>query len=169
MQKAHPKLSKNAKEPPAIDGPGGFAARLKQCRLSLGLTQLALAQRCGVAQQLLSRLELGKEDATPKIVKIARGLGVTAEWLETGKGQRQIVEIDLETLPLARLMEAMAARLAKADPTLRRTAANLVTRYVEHPEETQEIAQVMKRLLDPEDYAMWETIERALPRGHPAP
>ncbi len=61
--------------------------RLKQRRLELGLTQDGLAALCPTVRQGdISAWETERSTLTaPKIVEIARGLGVTSDWLLMGK------------------------------------------------------------------------------------
>ncbi|BBL71098.1 LexA family protein [Methylogaea oryzae] len=60
--------------------------RLKTAREAKKLTQLSLAQRSGVSQQLISRLEGGHIESTTEIFPLADTLGVDARWLATGQG-----------------------------------------------------------------------------------
>lgn len=62
--------------------------RLKQVRKERGLTQVELAARTGVKQSTLSDLELGKSAGTTSLAVVANVLGVSALWLETGRGER---------------------------------------------------------------------------------
>jgi len=57
-------------------------------RIALGLSQIDLARELGVSHQHVSRIELG--DATPSLemlLKLSRKLGVSADYLLTGKQQ----------------------------------------------------------------------------------
>lgn len=74
--------------------------RLKLARKRAGLTQVQLAEKSGVSQQMISKLEREISNATSDIVKLSRGCGVDADWLEdgdvntppwllTGQGQRE--------------------------------------------------------------------------------
>ncbi|WP_299312606.1 LexA family transcriptional regulator [uncultured Halomonas sp.] len=60
--------------------------RLKTARAARGLKQKELADRSGVDQTTISRLENGKHAGSGHITQIARALGVDAHWLATGKG-----------------------------------------------------------------------------------
>lgn len=57
--------------------------RLKQQRQLRGLTQTALALRAHVSQGLVARIETGKvkDPASSITLRLARALGVTADWL----------------------------------------------------------------------------------------
>lgn len=59
--------------------------RLKLVREGKKLTQLSLAQRSGVSQQLISRLESGHVESTTEIFPLADALAVDARWLATGQ------------------------------------------------------------------------------------
>ena len=62
------------------------ALRLKKAREDAGLTQSELAQRIGITQQQISYAESGEKLlGTAKIVKLADALGVTTDYLLTGK------------------------------------------------------------------------------------
>lgn len=56
--------------------------RIKAARDARGWSQLQLAKRAGVSQQLITRLETGKVNATKRIVQLAKVFGMTAEELE---------------------------------------------------------------------------------------
>lgn len=61
-----------------------LANRLKSRREELGLSQTALARIAGVSQQLISKIETGKSDATTEGPKLARALRVSIDWLLEG-------------------------------------------------------------------------------------
>lgn len=63
-----------------------IADRLKQAREKLGLTQLQLAEKAGVAQGTIANVENGIRKKPREITSIARALAVDAAWLEAGKG-----------------------------------------------------------------------------------
>ncbi len=59
---------------------------LQRARNSRGLTQKQLAERCGLHQSVVSRIESGKRDATLReAVQLAEALHVPLEWFVTGK------------------------------------------------------------------------------------
>lgn len=60
--------------------------RLKFARIERGLTQVQLALASGVKQSDISKLERGDSTATTGLVKLAKALGCSAEWLDTGDG-----------------------------------------------------------------------------------
>lgn len=66
--------------------PGWQAARLREARLARGLSQEALAERCGGRpkgwkQSHLSAYETGRQPGVSRIVALARALDVTTDWL----------------------------------------------------------------------------------------
>lgn len=74
--------------------------RLKHARLERGLTQVQLAQASGVKQSDISKLERGDSSTTTGLVKLAKALGCSADWLDTGTGAiwgfdpLQVIDLD---------------------------------------------------------------------------
>lgn len=65
-----------------------LAERIKQARAYAQLNQRELADRVpGLSQQNLSKMEQGRSQHTRLIIPIARACGVSAEWLESGRGR----------------------------------------------------------------------------------
>jgi transcriptional regulator with XRE-family HTH domain len=131
-----------------------WGARLRARRVGAGWSQMDLARRSGVSQQTISAAETGLIVSSRVVVPLAQALRVTVEWLSTGLGdpdQLRPPPADLEQLPLAELMQAMAERLAAADPVLRETVGGLVTRYVCNQTEHTEVAMLLRRLLPDDD------------------
>jgi transcriptional regulator with XRE-family HTH domain len=131
-----------------------WGARLKSRRRADGWSQGELAARSGVSQQTISAVECGEIASSREVVKLAGALRVTVEWLTTGLGDPEQLRpppVDLERLPLAELMQAMAERLSQADPVLRETVSGLIVRYVCNPTEHAQIAELIQRLLPPTD------------------
>lgn len=56
--------------------------RIKLVREEKGITQQELAEMSGVCQQMISKLETGRANATSDIVKLAYCLEVSPNWLE---------------------------------------------------------------------------------------
>lgn len=61
-----------------------LAARVRFARKQAGLTQVQLAERVGVSQPMIGKIENGSE--TSKIVEIATQLEVRPQWLASGTG-----------------------------------------------------------------------------------
>lgn len=58
--------------------PGFFAGRLKVLREQSGLSQAALAERCGIGVSTLRQFEYGRREPTYEtLVKLAAGLGLS--------------------------------------------------------------------------------------------
>ncbi len=62
--------------------------RIRSARKSAGLTQPELAEKCGVSQQLISKLERGLIDGSFIEPHIALHTGVSAYWLSAGEGDK---------------------------------------------------------------------------------
>ena len=63
--------------------------RIRQSRLSRGWNQNELAQRMSVAQPTISAWETGTKAPRLKILlRLSEVLGVSMEWLSTGRGSR---------------------------------------------------------------------------------
>ncbi|WP_454691160.1 helix-turn-helix domain-containing protein [Achromobacter aloeverae] len=61
----------------------GFGKRVKERRQELGLTQVELAERVGISQVAIRKIETG--GATRKGRLLAAALGVSLKWLEIGE------------------------------------------------------------------------------------
>lgn len=64
-----------------------LAERLRTALERSGLGQSDLARRAGTTQPTINKLLTGKSLTSKKLVPIANVLGVSAEWLVTGKGE----------------------------------------------------------------------------------
>lgn len=67
--------------------------RLRQIRKRIGMTQAELASRSMVSQQTISKLESGRARSTTELVKIARALNVTADYLYGAESEEFVGEI----------------------------------------------------------------------------
>lgn len=64
----------------------GMGQRIFSLRKKKGLTQEGLANLAGVSYQTISTAELGKKALRPEnIVKLSQALGVSTDYLLTGK------------------------------------------------------------------------------------
>lgn len=63
-----------------------YSSRIKEARKYAKLTQSELASRAGVTQTSISDLERGKSSSSSFTATLAKVCGVSALWLETGKG-----------------------------------------------------------------------------------
>lgn len=64
--------------------------RLIAARLESGLTQGQVAERAGMSQAAYQKLESGNSSRSRFLSSIARTLGVTSDWLETGEEQDKL-------------------------------------------------------------------------------
>lgn len=71
----------------------GFGARLRSAREAAGLSQQQLADKCGVGQGSISKIERGDQDKSVHTPELADALGVTARWLATGRGPRLLTDL----------------------------------------------------------------------------
>jgi transcriptional regulator with XRE-family HTH domain len=72
--------------------------RLKTAREFAGLTQKDLEQKSGVLQQMISKIENGKQETSAYVVQLAVACGVRPEWLALGQGEMVTAEIDKSTM-----------------------------------------------------------------------
>lgn len=71
--------------PPLSTATATFGRRVRERRHALGLSQEALAERCGVHWTFLGQVERGQRNLSlHNILKICRGLGVDPGELVTG-------------------------------------------------------------------------------------
>lgn len=61
--------------------------RVKMRRLELELSQTELAARAGLTQPTISALEKNRSHTSGSLASIAKALGISALWLETGLGE----------------------------------------------------------------------------------
>ncbi|OQS36816.1 hypothetical protein B0T40_10545 [Chromobacterium haemolyticum] len=66
----------------------GRGERIRAERVRRKWRQEDLARKAGVSRGLIGDLENGRNRDTTRILDIARALGVTPQWLETGKGNQ---------------------------------------------------------------------------------
>ena len=62
-----------------------LAERLKQARVTAGLTQTRLGEKIKVSQNTIQKIEKGGD--TKYVVKLAEALGVNVKWLQSGEGE----------------------------------------------------------------------------------
>lgn len=65
-------------------------SRVKKCRLALKISQSELARRARLTQPTISSLESDNSNTSGSLASIAQALGVSALWLETGLGPKEI-------------------------------------------------------------------------------
>ena len=69
-----------------------LGTRLKEKRLQLGFSQAILAEKSGVKQGTISRIERGNQKKSEYADQLALALGCSIEWLVTGKDEQTINE-----------------------------------------------------------------------------
>jgi transcriptional regulator with XRE-family HTH domain len=85
--------------------------RLKKAREHAGLTQKELEEKSGVLQQMISKIEKGRQDTSAYIVQLAVACGVRPEWLGMGQGEMAAAENDKSemTYDIKQVISQMAA------------------------------------------------------------
>lgn len=81
-----------------LDNVDTFATRLKWARKQNGLTQISLARKANMSQSAIASYEAGVRSLngeTGKIVKLARVLGINADWLSCGVGSPHATEQEI--------------------------------------------------------------------------
>lgn len=73
--------------------------RLILARKDKGLSQAQLAELVGMTQPGIQRLEKGKVKSTTYIDIIAKALNVRTEWLQTGAGERELIQKPISSRP----------------------------------------------------------------------
>src|SRR5207247_6031356 len=96
-----------------MSGPEPIAVRLRRLRLDRAMSQRELAGP-GVSYAYISRIEAGQRRPSVKAIRtLARKLGVSAQYLETGSmttnEEEREMRLDVAELPL-RLGREMAGR-----------------------------------------------------------
>lgn len=71
-----------------------IGSRIRAEREAQDISRNELAKYAGIAPTTLSNLELGLSKSSSALYKIARRLGVQADWLETGRGPKEASAID---------------------------------------------------------------------------
>ncbi|MGK5024609.1 XRE family transcriptional regulator [Janthinobacterium sp. RB2R34] len=80
-----------------------IGSRIREARKNAGLTQKQLCSKVGMSQGALSELETGASIGTTNIATLAHALGVSALWLETGRGDSNLANSPAElrgTMPV---------------------------------------------------------------------
>jgi transcriptional regulator with XRE-family HTH domain len=81
-----------------IFGRMSLRERLIKAREHAGLTQKELELKSGVAQQMISKIENGRQLTSAYVVQLAVACGVRPEWLAMGQGGMAAAEIDKSTM-----------------------------------------------------------------------
>lgn len=75
-----------------------IGSRIRAEREAQDISRNELAKYAGIAPTTLSNLELGLSKSSSALHKIARRLGVQADWLETGRGSKGAAASDFATV-----------------------------------------------------------------------
>lgn len=70
-----------------------IAARLRQTRLALGLSQAALCRKCGIAANTYNQWEKGQRPQLDEAIKLVDGLDLTLDWIYLGDPGRLPYEV----------------------------------------------------------------------------
>ena len=98
--------------------------RIKALRKSLGLTQVAFAQRIGVKQNTVATYETGRTTPGDTVIAlIVREFGVYEPWLRSGEGQMFAVK-DRET----EISEFVGEILSGDTPEFRKRLVSVLAR-----------------------------------------
>ena len=82
--------------------------RIKQVRLTLGLTQIKFAERIAISTGYLAGMELGNKKVNERIIRlISMEFGVNEHWLRTGEGSMYNEEADINIAKLTSLFKSL--------------------------------------------------------------
>lgn len=130
-----------------------LAYRLKLARDARGYTQGELAERAGVQQPYISKIERGAARKSTVILQLARALNVNPEWLDTGDGEMtgstviRLGPVSKEE-SLKTAMKSLGLALANADKLTRLQAGLVLQALVENPDDATELANKLQRTLN---------------------
>lgn len=99
-----------------------YGERLKKAREHAGLSQPQLAEKSGVNQRTISKLELGNQNASTKTTQLATACGVRVQWLAAEKGPMLDAGTQQETGGAMKdeVTEAIADISVRLQPEIRR-------------------------------------------------
>lgn len=132
-----------------------FGQRLRRTRKSLGLSQDALAQACGLSQTTISDIERDRNETSRDATAIARALNVSPDWLADGIGSPDArpANIEPEARPptVAEMLEALREKIVTLPEADRAFIAAQVSSYMMSPSAdtgrafAEAIAKILKR------------------------
>jgi transcriptional regulator with XRE-family HTH domain len=73
-----------------------FSDRLRYARRLRGITQKALARAGGLSQSAIASYESGQRQSSRAVFKLASALKVNPNWLDTGRGAMDVVDLYLQ-------------------------------------------------------------------------
>lgn len=105
--------------------------RVRAEREARGITREELAAYAGMAKTTLADLELGTSKSSTKLHKLAERLAVNPDWLETGRGVKEVgaasQPVGLDVAKLTSLLETVEAAVTQARKIVpARTKARIV-------------------------------------------
>jgi len=131
-----------------------IAERLRQAREDADLTQPALAMRAGVSQGTIGNIEAGIRKRPRDLVSIALALGVSPEWLETGKGTKEMnrsIETTFPVTPsITQSLNIFLDTLQSSDDLTRTQVCALLNRLAATPDRAPEIIPRISTLFNEE-------------------
>ena len=95
-----------------------LAQRLKIARVARNLSQVQLAEKAGMKQSDISKLERGTMQKTTGIGRLAQALWIPVEWLELGEGKMPNFGIGIALVKLTEDREEQAQRLSLGAPMI---------------------------------------------------
>lgn len=112
--------------------------RIHRRRVELGWSQAELAKRAGVSQGTIAQLETAAITRTKHLVEIAHALGVSSEWLASGRGEMDKgLSIDRQALHLA-IAGVFDACQSLSDPIDGKRFADVCVAVYEELQNTQD-------------------------------
>ena len=106
-----------------------LSSRLKHARQTKEWTQSHLAAACGLAQSAIGNIEAGKRQAKGSLPQIAMALGISYQWLLSGKGE--MTQLDpIGGVAFTKQAESLAV-IFDALPNDQRIRARLYTQVVD--------------------------------------
>lgn len=121
-----------------------IGSRTKARREELDLTQVGLAARAGVSPGTIGNFESGIRESPRQLLEIAAALGVTPEWLKTGRLPK-LATTGTSTLPA--LTGSGSGGPATAPVTLRAAIHALAKALEGHDDMDREAAAIFLRKL----------------------
>ena len=92
-------------------GMESIGSRLRAERERQKLTLQAVAKKAGVGTSTVAELEAGRRRTTTRLIQLARALNVNPDWLESGKGLREVVRNPEHCYIAAESLEDLARQL----------------------------------------------------------
>lgn len=102
--------------------------RVKEVRLSLGLSQAKFADKISISSSYIAGIELGNKKVNPRLIKlISTTYNVREQWLQTGEGEKFLDQSDM-------LLKALSTKFMLLTPAHQ----NFVLKQIDNLLEMQE-------------------------------